>query len=214
MSDEPLHPTRAIERYSESPVFRALVTAIPYLGGSIDALFGQWGAEIAQRRFRVLLEELAKETARLDASKVDKAFLDSEEFVDLFTRAAREAARSRHREKVRLFARILAGRACVDWSGSTDAEEILDVLAGLSLRQISIMVRMWNRAHGHQLIEEVLPEHDERPFDYQRLVVMGLLSDRTPSVDHPGRLGQGYQMTDAFRTIMRAVEMQESTDPA
>lgn len=65
MSDGPLHPTRTIERYSQSPVFRALVTAIPYIGGSIDALFGQWGAEIAQRRLSTFLEELAKETARL-----------------------------------------------------------------------------------------------------------------------------------------------------
>lgn len=134
--------------------------------------------------------------------------------MDLFTHSAREAARSRHREKVRLFARILAGRASVEWSQSTDADEILDVLAGLTLRQISIMGRIWNRAHGRQLVEEILPEHDERPFDYQRLVVMGLLFDRTPSVDHPDRLWQGYQMTDAFRTIMRAVEMQESADPA
>jgi hypothetical protein len=203
--DEPLRPTRALRAYAESPVIRAAIASIPVIGGPIDAFFGTWGSDVIQHRYDAVLEELRHEAGRLDENKVDRQFLESEEFFDLFAHVLQESARTRHREKIRLYARILAGRASIDWPEVADAEEILEILSGLSLRQVGIMVRLWNRAYGRAILDAATPEGLETAFDYQRLESMGLLSQEGLSLDHPQRLGGGYRMTESFQTIMSVV---------
>gem|GEM_PF-6040457 len=129
---------KAAEWYSERTVFRALVQAIPYAGGPLDALFGGWGAELIARRQAQLLEELRAAFQRIEEEKVDKAFIESEEFLNLVLRGLDHSARTHRADRIRLLARVIAGAAATGWGEDRldDSEALLDLAASLSTAEI------------------------------------------------------------------------------
>jgi len=54
-----------------------------------------------------LLEVLQEELRGIHENQVDKPYIESEEFFDLIIQALEAAARTREREKISLYARIL-----------------------------------------------------------------------------------------------------------
>jgi plasmid stabilization system protein ParE len=143
MPYESVYPSRALSAYVNSPIMRAAVAAIRYIGGAIDAFFGTWGAEVIQRRLDLLFEELESAAEKLEDGKVDKEYLHSEEFFDLLLRVFREASSTRHQDKIQLYARILVGSSNLDRPTNADPEDLLRVLAGLSPSQVGIARTMY-----------------------------------------------------------------------
>ncbi|HKJ77522.1 MAG TPA: hypothetical protein VKA64_10005 [Gammaproteobacteria bacterium] len=211
---------RAVERYSEFHDLRAAINLIPGIGGSLDALFGGLGSEIAQRRVLHLANTLREEMEQLAESAVDKSFLESEEFRDLSLRAFEAASRTRHEEKVRWYAKILRKEVSTDGLRDDSAEAYINTLADLTLREILVAQALWNqqglaqRNHGENDLQfatrmgwENLSDEcpgispEDLPFCLSRLERAGLVREVVGTfLDYEGGV---FVVTYAFEKLMQ-----------
>ena len=105
--------TLSISKYYESnPIARIIVNAIPYIGGSIDVLLSSKWVSYQSQRVDDLLRNIEKELADVSQEKVDKGFLESEEFYDLVYSIAQSAISSRYPETRVGYAKVIRLAIC------------------------------------------------------------------------------------------------------
>lgn len=153
---------KAAEWYSERTVLRAMIQVIPYAGGPLDALFGGWGAKLIARRQAQLLEELRAAFQRIEEEKVDKAFIESEGFLNLVLRGLDHSARTHRVDRIRLLARIIAGAATAGWGEDRldDSEALLDLAASLSASEVVVLSKI---IHVYNNRPRLPAEGDQHP---------------------------------------------------
>lgn len=209
---------RAADAYSSTGWLRAGAAAIPFIGGSIDALITTRASELFERRVTAFLEELQAAAARLEETKVDRRYLDSEDWHDLLLRAFRAAADTRDPEKVRLYAAILIGAAKVDGMPGLDPEAILASVADLSPAEIGLArvmyanetapgdlstMERWERT----LADPPANVRDDVTFHLKRIERTGLIAEETGTLW--GYSGGAYFVTPTFRRLMEFIESRE-----
>ena len=113
---------------------RAIMQSIPYAGGAIEILFGEYAERLHADRLRRLLSQLEEEWHKWELS--DKV-APSEELHDLMRLVVRGAVETRHKEKSKFFARILA--RAVGLSEWNKGEENARLLRDLDLLHIGIL---------------------------------------------------------------------------
>jgi hypothetical protein len=235
-TDEPGESTQqpvatVLQAYGTNPrllALRAIITAVPVIGGSIDVLVAGVGQAIAQQRVERLFDELKVAMTDLQDTRVDQAYLESEEWWDLVRQAIEAAARTRQGEKVRYYAQILKGAVSIRSEEDITAEEVLAIVSELSVRDIEIAIglsrlgpeqpddtvsrRLWIvNSLPAQLHEHGLPLFDGAvlSFALARLQRSGVIA---PS-DLPttfGRINMRYQETAALRALVRYLEQTPS----
>src|SRR6266511_3100305 len=100
---------KGIQIYSQNFGLRTAINQIPIVGSFIDKLIIDFGRDIQQRRLVELFQLLRQGMTLINESKIDKAFLESEEFVDLIIKTIENSMKTRSREKIWLNCRILTG---------------------------------------------------------------------------------------------------------
>lgn len=121
------------------PNLGGIVASIPYIGSSIDAMFSGYGEKIRQRRIDQTITILKDDMAKTEQKKIDKTFLDGEEFYDLVLRVFRYSLRTRHSKKITLYCKILAGSVLLDNRNERhSAEDFLGFVSELSLIDIRV----------------------------------------------------------------------------
>ena len=130
---------RAEEIYASLPPLKALVVAIPFVGGSLDALFGGYASKLQERRVRQMFGELHTMMGKLNEAKLDKAFIGSEEWDDLVLKALRAATQTGNGKKIRLYAAILAASTVSGGARDPEPESLLSALAELSPAQVEVL---------------------------------------------------------------------------
>ncbi len=128
----------ALEVYSERATLRAVISAIPWVGGPIDAFLSTHGQRIVQNRIMSLLEVLQEELRDVHENQVDKSYIESEEFFDLIVQALEAAARTRERAKIRLYAKILKGAVVGHRESDFSAEDAVRIVLDLTPRQMEV----------------------------------------------------------------------------
>lgn len=96
-----------LEWYERATWLRALVQ-LPPGGGSVDVVLAGKAAALNQQRVEELLSEVSSRLETQDEMKLDKHFLTSEEFFEVFRTAAEIVARSASAEKRRVVAAYLS----------------------------------------------------------------------------------------------------------
>ena len=100
----------ASEAYERNMALRALVSAIPGIGSSLDIVLTSGGVR-SEERIRNLIDALKEDMQeRMETvadSTLDKEYLESDEVFDLVMRALDATIRTRDEVKRRLYARIL-----------------------------------------------------------------------------------------------------------
>jgi len=145
---------RLVRRYQGQPLLRALAQLIPLgIGSALDTALATHYSNIQQSRLQSLFDELGRGNIALTP-----ALIESEDFLHCYFAALRATVNTRRREKIHLFARLLAGAAKYDDIASVDAfEEYLALLEDLSYRELillSILDRL-QASHPH------LPEEND-----------------------------------------------------
>ena len=103
--------SKKIEAYENATWFRALVQLAPCgAGGAVDVLLSGKSAAINQRRVNKLLEEISTQIEELSDEKLNKQFLASDEFFEIFRTSAEIAAHSSDADKRKTVAAYLSGR--------------------------------------------------------------------------------------------------------
>jgi hypothetical protein len=142
---------RVAQAYEEAGWLRGAVAFVPFgVGSSIDAQITAYSTRLGRERIETLISELASAVDKLGQEKVDQQFLESEEWGDLLRRAFRLAADTRDRDKIRVYAGILASAASSDHLGAIDAEAALSAIADVSPNELVLARAIHKRylAHG------------------------------------------------------------------
>lgn len=124
--------TEMSENYSEATLGRVLVNLFPG-GSSIDLLLTSRWDSYKKTRSEELAGYFKKELKRLDTSKVDKIFLQSEEFYDIIHRVISDSLASRIKEK-----RIAYAKSTIDFlenpTNIFDLEETISCISNIKER--------------------------------------------------------------------------------
>lgn len=138
--------TRASEAYVQNISLRALIQLIPHIGGALDVMLSSKSIEYQRTRLEEFMRQTKEALERLDGEKIDKDFLESEEFEHLFIAAVNAVIRSYEREKITLFRNIFVNSILLGNSEEYYKEKHLDVIADLSATHIEILKRIYERA--------------------------------------------------------------------
>ena len=102
-----------------------------------EAIF-EGRARLKQERLEKFVEYLADSLQTLDSDKIDRAYIQSAEFVDFLEDVLIRAAKVRAEEKRRKLAAVLAGRL-QHAAGTPFDDRFLDLLIALSDIQVRIL---------------------------------------------------------------------------
>ena len=186
---------RAEEIYAALPPLRALAVAIPFVGGSIDALLGGYASKLAEHRIHRLLAELRAMLHDVDEAKVDKAFLESEEWADLVMKAFTASARTGNEKKIRLYAAIMAASTVSGGVRDPEPESLLSALAELSPAQVEVLSMLHRessrRGYLTFLVEAREKWGDDLEFHLSRIASTGFIVGQGTFSDVVG--GSNYQ---------------------
>lgn len=210
---------KASETYANNTALRAVITAIPYIGGSLDVIFVSKASKIYQERIKALLENLKTEMSLIGEEMIDKEYLRSEEFFDVVVKVIEASSRTRDREKIRLYAKLLCGSVAIQDRREFFAEDYLNILVELTPRELEVARAIyeqqgnsrpssdetplqWAWRMGWKKLPEKLrvTSRDDLPFVLQRVSRSGLIKEMTG--EYVGYEGGVYLITETFRRLM------------
>lgn len=173
--------TEVSQRYGELIPLRALVSAIPYIGGALDILLYDKGAKFQWARLEHFLKCLDERMRLIESSDWLEQISASEELLDLFALAVQGSIQSRSKKKREQFATLIAkGALARNWD---EAELASRILADLSESHIEILHAVSTTAplgdawHGRVVV--TLTPHDTRAGGSDN-VTPSFLPDLTP----------------------------------
>jgi hypothetical protein len=103
--EAPSEPSAARE-YAISAV-KGAIGAIPYVGTLINEVAFEARSRLKQQRLEAFFAEVAREVEHISEEKIDRAYLQSEEFSDLFEDVALKVAQTRDDRKRAYFRTVL-----------------------------------------------------------------------------------------------------------
>ena len=119
------------KRYAKSPILRALVELIPYVGGATDTFIVTKYQNIVEERTKALFNEL-----EIHGAKLSDELINSNDFIHCYMLTARAAINTRRTEKIRLFARLLASSfSDMPPRDIEEFEELLKIVDELSFNE-------------------------------------------------------------------------------
>lgn len=215
----------AIEKYSENALLRASISAIPFIGSPFDIFLATKAQKIVNDRIMNLFNELKEEMSTLESKIVDKEYIDSEEFFDLFIKTIEMTAKTRSKEKVKLYAKLLKGATKFQDRKKYFLEEYLQVLSELTMKELEVAKAIYKQQREKQRKDEnelqwalrcgweevekecpSIPEEDFR-FIFLRLQKSGLVKEIVGGFfDYKGGV---FVITQVFRKIMKCLEQDE-----
>ncbi len=126
-------------KYAQNYELRSMVQLLPYVGGALDTILSAEGNRIQKERLERFLEALNEGLNKLDEAKIDKVFLESEEFFSLFQMTIEKVIRNYEKEKTRYFKNIFINSIKRGKSKTYYKEGFIDIIANLSAIHIAIL---------------------------------------------------------------------------
>lgn len=124
--------------YVDSPVVRALLQLIPHLGSSVETILSSRIDTIRTERLRTFFDELACGDPPLTPE-----LIDTEDFLHCYFRTAEAALKTRRREKIVYFARLLkTGLRSETVKDVDEYEELLSIIDELSYRELEFLLSL------------------------------------------------------------------------
>jgi hypothetical protein len=129
--------------YSNSPILKGLIdgglSLIPFLGEAITSALDTHAFQLYEENSKRFVEELRQLVEILAEEKLDKRFIESDEFVSLLTTILARNARTHEREKIRLYANVFVNSATYGKSGVAYKEGFVRIIDELSIDHIRAM---------------------------------------------------------------------------
>jgi len=215
----------AIEKYSENALLRIAISEIPIIGSPLDIFLTTKAQKIINDRIMSLFSELKEEMSTLEDRMVDKDYIDSEEFIELFIKTIEASTKTRNKEKIKLYAKLLKGAIKFQDRKKYSPEEYLQVLSELTIKELEVAKAIyrqqrqerrkdeneleWALRYGWEELEKEcpsIPEEDFR-FIFLRLRKSGLIQDLQNSHFYSKKVV--FVISDVFRKIMKYLEQSE-----
>lgn len=133
------------EVYHEHTAIRAVISAIPYIGGPLDIILSSKGQKIINERIEKFTKSLSEQVKELEESIVNKDFLDSEEWFDLIIKAYSAASKTRQDEKLHLYAKIIKESILINKEFEEEEPELyLKIIEELSVKELKIAMILFD----------------------------------------------------------------------
>jgi hypothetical protein len=100
---------KALLLYESQPWFRALVQAVPFVGGSADTMLAWRAVHLNKVRIDNLFNEVSQRLSQIEEAALNNEFIQSEEFFEILRSCAEAAARTASEYKRKRVADFLAG---------------------------------------------------------------------------------------------------------
>ena len=218
----------ASKMYGDQTIVRTMINAIPYVGSSIDLLLSSAGHKFTIKRIEKFIDALKEEISRLKEAQINKDFLNTEEGFDLIIKALNSAARTRHQEKLNLFALIVKSALTKDKFYEEDEPEFfLKIVEELSINEFKVAKYLYelkemkkekldeNNANKKgmtndaSVLSQCHPEFDENELvsTFVRLERIGLIKELVGT--YVGYSGGVYLVNPLFRRLMNFIETVE-----
>lgn len=179
---------KASEKYGDMSGLRALIQAIPYVGGSFDTLLVDSGQKFKEQRIEGLITEINERLSKIEKPLDPKAIQNSQEMYDMLIFAFEQSSRTRSEMKRNNFAKIITNQIIdpIDWD---KADTILRLLARL------------NEIHIGILKEALETPICDEPFEGLKVICLNEPASVTPKGVPPGDLSK--KITGINESILR-----------
>jgi len=132
-----------ISTYAENTPLRIVTSFIPLFGSQIDLILSSYAENIYKKRLEKSLRTLNEEFDRLQMNSIDKDFIQSEAFFDIFRLYFEKSLRIRQEEKVGYYAKVLAHTIKTP-EIVEHSEVIMEKLSQLQLQDLKVLKKMFN----------------------------------------------------------------------
>lgn len=131
------------EVLARSPIAKGVIdgglSMIPFLGTAIMSALDTRTARLYQENSERFAQEVAKRVSELDEEKLDKEYIQSDEFVSVLIEILLRNARTHEREKVALYARLFTNTVTSDLSRVPFKEGLVRIIDELSVEHVHIL---------------------------------------------------------------------------
>ncbi len=201
--------TNISDKYGNQTWVRAVIQAIPYVGGSLDTLLSAQGQKWREERVQHYVEELATNISGLEQKFNDLVSKSSEETYDLIRSHIESVDRTRSELKRKRFANILLNQVerTTDWDEPDTATRLLRNLTDphvmvlkaicsapecekpfIGLR-VSVIEPVAAKENGNVKFNVLTEQFKSIPPPQLRLLVIELLSSGLIKDEGVGRFG-------------------------
>ncbi|MBC7845939.1 MAG: hypothetical protein H7Y10_05565 [Flavobacterium sp.] len=212
--------------YNDLSNLRIAISSIPFLGSQLDMYLSAPGQKFIEERFEYMIEQLQQELDGIEEYLINKEIIASEECFDLVQKAFIATAKTRQREKLKLFAKILKG-SLIKRKKLYDPELYLKIVDELSVRELEIASLLYEvkvkrkiKIEGENEAEDGMTNDpywfskhypkfskDELEFTLLRLEKTGLVKELVGSFIGYG--GSQYEPTSLLSDFMNFIENNE-----
>ncbi|MCK4288936.1 MAG: hypothetical protein KAW86_07010 [Bacteroidales bacterium] len=202
--------------YSNNLGLRFYVSLIPTIGGTIDLLMTSKWQDSIKKRIKIFFDAVKEEFDDIEENKIDKKFLESEEFMDLFINSLNLASKTRSNDKIRIYTKILKGSLIIK-NDEFNSEDYLHVLEELTPNELSFAKQFYDLkiAKNEYLSESqndivftsinfVNITKQKSEYYFKRLEKVGLVSELVGS--YIGYGGGIYNLTELFKSLMNYIK--------
>ena len=132
-------------KYEEMFEIRALIQSIPWVGATFDTTLAAEGTRLKRRKLEEFLVELKETMGKISEEKIDKEFLNSEEFYVLFLTILERIMKTYEREKIILFRNIFINSIKVQNADTYYKEGFINIVTNLSVLHVQILKYYFER---------------------------------------------------------------------
>lgn len=222
---------KASEQYADLTILRSLISAIPYIGGSIDVLLSGKASKIQSERIMKALELLKSEFETVSEHMIDSKYLESEEFYDILIHFFEKIVRTNSKNKIQYYVKILKSDI-LKFKTNTESSSLLETLSELSNLEVLCLGYIYNHVVKKEdsvaednlnkqeiwvnadLLNELLKQQSiidvDSDFILLRLEKSGFVKEKTGS--YIGYAGGAYNITFALRNLMKIITEKKYTN--
>ena len=137
-------------KLNKSPIIIGLVdgglSTVPFLGPAISSILDNRSFKIFEKNSRNLAREIKDLLGKLDEDKIDKDFLQSDEFSSIILSILSKNALVYQEEKTKLFAQFLINAITRDKSSVEYKESFLQIIDEISPNHVKILKVVYDQA--------------------------------------------------------------------
>lgn len=128
------------QKYAENTLLRFLVNLVPSIGGSIDIALSERWNKLQAKRIESIIKNLELSLKDVEEHKLNKYFLNSDEFIDLIMICFRIGAKARYKEKIEILASVIKKSITEEDFDLNEFEEISWFIDNLTLKEFQVLL--------------------------------------------------------------------------
>lgn len=137
-----------IDKYSQVTGLKILIQSIPYIGTPLNEILFEHRGKIKQDRLNKFLQNLKDYFDTVSEAPINEAYVNSEEFGDIFESIIEKVATTQNEEKLKRFKQILLKQIEIPEKREY-IESFLDIISKITDKQFEILIKQNDYANEY-----------------------------------------------------------------